>query len=150
MGELVFRLKNRNDRDTLDVIGETAAAFIERWNPSFDQIVPVPPSRKRAFQPVVEIAKAISSRLAKRMNPNAIIKTKDTPQLKDVFIYKERLRLLEGAFTVDRDTVRDSRILLVDDLYRSGATATVVARDLLAGGAAAVYMLAMTKTRTKT
>jgi hypothetical protein len=63
---------------------------------------------------------------------------------------KNTLTLLQGALQVDGDVVRDKRILLIDDLYRSGATATVVAQDLLTGGAAAVYMLAMTKTRTRT
>lgn len=70
--------------------------------------------------------------------------------MKDVFDYQQRLTLLEGAFQVNRDAVGGQRILLVDDLYRSGATATVVARDLLAGGAPAVYLLTMTKTRTRT
>jgi competence protein ComFC len=64
--------------------------------------------------------------------------------------YRERIKLLEGAFQVDADAVRGKRILLVDDLYRSGATATVIAQALLSGGAATVHMLAMTKTRTRT
>lgn len=43
-----------------------------------------------------------------------------------------------------------ARVLLVDDLYRSGATASIVAKALIAGGATTVCMLAMTKTRTRT
>ena len=67
----------------------------------------------------------------------------------NVFDYLQRLKLLEGAFKVNGDAVARNRILLVDDLYRSGATATIVAQDLLAGGATAVLMLAMTKTRNR-
>ena len=150
LGELVFRLKNRGDKATLDPIAETAVQFIKGWNPGFDVIVPVPPSRKRAYQPVVEIARAIGAQLSRAVDESAMVKTKDTPELKDVFDYQQRLKLLEGAFQVDRDAVRGKRILLIDDLYRSGATAAVVAQALLAGGAAAVCMLAMTKTRTRT
>ena len=151
LGELVFRLKNRNDKNTLDPIADTAVQFIKGWAPPFDVIVPVPPSRRRlAYQPVVEIAKAIGTRLSKPLNTTAVSKIKDTPELKDVFDYQQRIKLLQGAFNVDRDAVGGKRILLVDDLYRSGATAAVVAQDLLAGGVAAVYMLAMTKTRTRT
>jgi predicted amidophosphoribosyltransferase len=84
------------------------------------------------------------------VNTAAVSTIKDTPELKDVFDYQQRMRLLQGAFNVDRDAVGGKRILLVDDLYRSGATATVVAQGLLEDGAAAVYMLAMTKTRTRT
>ncbi len=46
LGELVFRLKNRNDKNTLDPIAETAVQLIKGWAPSCDVIVPVPPSRK--------------------------------------------------------------------------------------------------------
>ncbi len=151
LGELVFRLKNRNDRNTLDSIAETAVQFIRGWNAPFDLIVPMPPSRKRVvYQPVVEIATAIGMRLSKPVSANAVIKIKDTPELKDVFDYQQRIKLLEGAFSVDRDAVREKCILLVDDLYRSGATANVVTQNLFAGGATGVYMLAMTKTRTRT
>jgi predicted amidophosphoribosyltransferase len=84
------------------------------------------------------------------VNVAAVTKIKDTPELKNVFDYNERIRLLQNAFGVDRDAVADKRILFVDDLYRSGATANVVTGSLLAGGATAVYMLAMTKIRTRT
>ena len=40
--------------------------------------------------------------------------------------------------------------MLVDDLYRSGATASIVTKALLSSGAASVHMLAMTKTRART
>jgi predicted amidophosphoribosyltransferase len=151
LGELVFRLKNRNDRNTLDSIADTAVEFIKGWNVSFDLIVPMPPSRKRvAYQPVVEIAEAIGKRLSKPVDCTAVSKTSDTPELKDVFDYQQRIKVLQDAFHVEGGAVLDKRILLIDDLYRSGATANVVAKSLLAGGAVTVYMLAMTKTRTRT
>lgn len=151
LGELVFRLKNRNDKRMLDPIADTAVQFLNGWKPPVDVIVPVPPSRPRAgFQPVIEIARAIGTRLSKPVNTAAVSKRKNTPELKNVFEYQRRLELLQGAFNVEPEAVGDQRILLVDDLYRSGATATVVAQALLAGGATAVYMLAMTKTRTRT
>jgi len=70
----------------------------------FDLIVPVPPSRKRAsYQPVVEIATAIGARIPMPVNVAALTKIKDTPELKNVFDYNERIRLLQNAFGVDRD-----------------------------------------------
>ena len=151
LGELVFRLKNRNDKTTLASIADTAVQFVEEWNPGIEVIVPMPPSRKRTtFQPVVEIALAVGTRLAKPVDTNVVTKIDDTPELKDVFDYQERLTLLQGAFHVKNEAVAGKHVLLVDDLYRSGATATVVAQDLLTGGVSAVFMLAMTKTRTRT
>jgi predicted amidophosphoribosyltransferase len=109
----------------------------------------VPPSRRRAFQPVAEIGRALADRLAIHVLEAAVTKTKETPQLKDVFGYDERQKLLDGVFFFDRQLVEGRRLLLVDDLYRSGATAAVVAQGLIDAGASAVYFLAMTKTRTK-
>ena len=59
----------------------------------------------------------------------------------------ERRRLLEGAFAVSRSEVEGEPILLLDDLYRSGATLNAVAEALTQAGAAAVFALALTKTR---
>jgi predicted amidophosphoribosyltransferase len=149
LGELVFRLKNRNDKSTLVDIADTAAAFVTERRMPVEAIVPVPPSRRRPFQPVIEIADNVAERLSIPVLIGAVTKTKDTPELKDVFGYDERQKLLDGAFIFDRQTVEGRRLLLVDDLYRSGATATVVAQGLIDAGASAIYLLAITKTRTR-
>lgn len=149
LGELVFRLKNRSDRATLDPIADTAAEFVLASGIQFDAVVPVPPSRRRAFQPVIEIANALGARLAKPVLLDVVAKVKETPELKDVFDFGERQKLLEGAFAVDEKAVKGQRLLLVDDLYRSGATAAIVAKELMGAGVSAVYFLAMTKTRTR-
>ena len=148
--ELVYRLKNRSDRKALAHIAEAAVEFIKGWAPKVDTIVPLPPSRKRAYQPVVEIAKGIGTRLQRPVAETGVNKVKETPELKDVYDYEQRIKLLDRAFEVNANAVRDKRILLVDDLYRSGATATLVAKALLAASAKTVCMLAMTRTRTRT
>jgi competence protein ComFC len=151
LGELIYRLKNRDDRSTIDSIADTAVQFINgSWKPEFDLIVPMPPSRKRAaYQPVFEIVNAIGARLGKSVALEAIIKAKDTPQLKDVFDFSKREKLLKDAFVANENLVRGRSVLLVDDLFRSGATANIVTRTLLSVGVAKVHVLAMTKTRTK-
>ena len=83
---------------------------------------------------MVEIAKAIGTSLFVPVDLVAIVKAKDTPELKNVFDFKERTSTLKGAFKVNEKAVRGKRILLVDDLYRSGATASNVAQALIAGG----------------
>ena len=56
--------------------------------------------------------------------------------------------VLTGAFTVDRAQTSERRLLLFDDLYRSGATAGAITKSLLMeGAAAAVYLLTLTWTR---
>jgi predicted amidophosphoribosyltransferase len=72
---------------------------------------------------------------------------RETPGLKNVHDAEQRRELLEGAFEAERTLVQGKGILLVDDLYRSGATANAVTIALLAAGAARVYFLAATRTR---
>lgn len=77
-------MKNRSDKDTLPDIADTAADFVSKWRHEMNGIVPVPPSRRRAFQPVAEIGRALADRLAIPVLEAAVTKTKETPQLKDV------------------------------------------------------------------
>jgi predicted amidophosphoribosyltransferase len=75
-------------------------------------------------------------------------KVKSTAQLKDVFDFAKRTEILNGAFAVDVAKTTGKRLLLLDDLYRSGATVSAITRLLLTMGAAgAVHLLTLTQTR---
>ena len=74
-------------------------------------------------------------------------KTKALPELKNVD-YAKRVELLKGAHALEGDALRGQRVLLIDDLYDSGATMNALARLLKeSAGASAVFALALTKTR---
>jgi len=149
LGELLYRLKYRSDTSALDPIAQTAAGFIRGRGWDFEAVLAVPPSQRRQVQPVLEVARAIGAALTKPVLASALVKVKDTPQLKNVFELSERQTILEGAFEATAEDVARRRLLMVDDLYRSGATAAVAAGVLAHAGAAAVYFLALTKTRTR-
>lgn len=146
-GELLYRLKYRGDRSALGEIGADAERFLRAWNVGLDVIVPVPPTRARAVQPVFLIAGEIARRLGIPVLGNALRKRKDSPELKNVHEFEERRLALENAFAADRRKVEGKKILLVDDLVRSGATMSAVAEALSNAGAAAVYAFALTQTR---
>jgi len=63
-----------------------------------------------------------------------IRKTKGTGELKDVFEFDKRAAALKGAFAVDRSLTEGKRLLLFDDLYRSGATVTEISHSLTSDG----------------
>jgi predicted amidophosphoribosyltransferase len=151
IGELLYRLKYKSDRTVLNAIVDTVVDFIHSWIPAVDAILPVPPSRQsRVYQPVLEIANGVGNRLKIQVNNDCIVKVKDTPELKNVYGYSERLLLLENAYAIDASSLIDRDVLLFDDLYRSGATLNAMARALYAstsGKPANVYALALTRTR---
>jgi competence protein ComFC len=146
IGELLYKLKSKGDQS---VVPEIAAAAIEALKPSlskFDVIVPVPPSTQRAVQPVTLLANAIGKGLNVPVVP-AVKKVKETPQLKNIYDLDERAKVLNGAFEVDQ-SMAGKRVLLFDDLYRSGATMNVITEALIDDGKAAdVMAFVITRTR---
>jgi predicted amidophosphoribosyltransferase len=147
LGELLFKLKNRGDTSTVDEIVSAAVGFLNEWRPPLDIIVPVPASNHRALQPVPLLASGLGIRLSTPLI-QCVTKTRDTPQLKNIFDLDERLAALQGVHAVDAPAARGKRILLFDDLYRSGATMNAITTILYEqGGAADVFALTITRTR---
>lgn len=150
MGGLVYKLKYRKDKSTIPEI----VRLLEKVKgiDQFDYIVPIPPTEdSRAFQPVTEIALAIGERHGVAVLRDLLKKRPDGEQLKNVGDFDERIEILRKSLYLDGDfPVAGRDILLVDDLFRSGATLTV-ATELLYDQANAnkVSVLTMTKTRTK-
>lgn len=148
LGELLYRLKYKRDASVIEEIVDTVAEFIRASKIRIDAIVPMPASNVRGVQPVVQIANALGKMLGLPVLESCVSKTRKTPQLKDVYNYEERRKLLEGAFTVNRNQSAGKSLLLFDDLYRSGATMNAVARELARQGEAKeVFVLALTHTR---
>ena len=58
------------------------------------------------------------------------------------------MKALDGAYAVELGTVAGQRILLFDDLFRSGATMSAISNVLYQqGGAKEIYALTVTRTR---
>jgi len=150
LGELLFRLKSRSDQSVVDEIVDAVEGFVElTWKPRLTIIVPVPPSNAaRKAQPVFLLADALGKRLRLGVHYDGVTKIRKTPQLKNVYDYAERAKVLDGAFKADSTVIGGQSILLFDDLYRSGATMNAVAKVLSTEGqAAAVHALTLTRTR---
>ena len=149
IGKLLHLLKSKKDKSVIDPIVATAVEFVHGrdWKPEI--VVTVPPSRIRLFQPLKALGKGLAEQLGVVFCEGCIEKTRDTPQLKNVYEYEKRRELLDGAFRADAAKVEGKRVLLLDDLYRSGATMNAVTTALKQSGKAAdVFVLAITKTRT--
>lgn len=146
LGELVYRLKYKHDKTTLAPITETVADFIKRSGIVAEVIVPMPPSRQRPNQPLFELAESLSKTLGIPLDTKSVSKTKPTPQMKDIGDYSERIAALRGALTVTAD-LAGKRILLLDDLYQSGASMTAAAEEVRKAQVKAIYCIALTRTR---
>lgn len=124
-----------------------ATDFIRQWGPPVATIVPVPPSRPRSTQPVQQLSEGLSKSLSLPLH-DVVLKAPSPKELKDVFDYHERLKLLQDAYNIDSTVLRGKAVLLLDDLYRSGATLNAVAATLSTKGmVGAVYAFCPTRTR---
>lgn len=148
IGELLYKLKYRGEKSGIAQIAEVAATFVDSYLPKMDLVVSAPASNARREQPVILIARAIGELIKVPVSEDCVWKVRETAQLKNVFDFDERSRLLEGAFEADLDLAKGKVVLLFDDLYRSGATLNVITSLLYdQAGAKDVFALTLTRTR---
>jgi ComF family protein len=114
----------------------------ENWK--VDLVVPVPLSRDRLRQRGYNQAGLIASALAKLLDLpysdkalQRIRETKSQVGLNST----ARMQNVQGAFQADGTIVKDETILVVDDLFTTGATLSACALSLLESGANEVYGL---------
>ncbi|MBI4500693.1 MAG: ComF family protein [Gemmatimonadetes bacterium] len=149
LGDLLYKLKYGGDSSGADRLAAVAAEFVRGWKVNPEVIVPVPPSRVRVAQPLVEVAQRSATELNLTLDTESVKKTRDTPQLKSVIDSAERRKLLNGAFSLQGTALNGRRVLLFDDLFRSGATMNAVTKTLKESGVAVVFALALTRTRSR-
>jgi ComF family protein len=110
-------------------------------------LVPVPLHRwriwKRGYNQAALIASALSRRGGIACELDLLRRTRATPPLRGLG-RRERALAVRGAFRVPREArsrLAGRRIVLVDDVYTSGATASACARVLKRAGAGPVEVL---------
>ena len=153
LGEALYQLKYRYDRNKIEPLAEAAVVLIEARPElrSLEAIIPVPPSEEnRPFQPVYTVAGAIARRLDLAVGIGYLMKVRKTHALKDIQDSRNRKGELEGAFMVKDARFDEKDVLLFDDLFRSGETLREITHVLHTQGKVAnVFVLTLTKTRTK-
>ena len=147
LGECLYRLKNKNDQAQVATLATQSANFVVDWGIKLDVVIPVPATKHRTLQPTVAVAKALADKLDIAFDGESVKRTAKAKELKGVFDPAERAKLLKGAYRVVGADLAGKSVLLLDDLYRSGATMAGVAELVKSAGAADVFALALTRTR---
>ena len=109
----------------------------------FDAVVPVPlhPSRQRerGYNQAELIARPLAKRLGIKMATYLLVRTRPRPP-KSILTLKERWESVRGAYETRTGAKVDKlRILLVDDVFTTGATLDACAKALREAGAASVH-----------
>jgi ComF family protein len=144
---LVHGLKYRDRPELARAMGAWMARAGTEVIANADVIVPVPLHRRRLwlrrFNQSAMLAQAIARLTGKPFAPAALTRIRATAQQVGLS-QAARDDNVRGAFRVlppEKPSVAGRRVLLVDDVYTTGATVKAATRALLRGGAIAVDVL---------
>lgn len=110
----------------------------------YDCILPVPASsKKRGYNVPERMAQPLARAVGVPVVADALTRARSTRRQEGLSL-DERLANVAGAFRVVRpEAVEGKRILLVDDVLTTGATASACAQALLDAGAQSVFAVAL-------
>lgn len=127
VGESLYQLKYRGDfAQAGPLAAEIQKYLVPRFGP-VGLIVPMPATKPRTRQPVTEIARALAGLIGLACFENLLVKAPaaaGAPSLKDIVGKEAKAAAMKGRFTVNDEIAGEGRwnVLLVDDLYDSGAS----------------------------
>jgi len=118
------------------------------FNHQADLIVPVPMHWWRRYRRGYNQAHLLAKDLAQRTGlpmVNAVTRSRHTPPQAGLSDHQRR-HALSNVFAVSRpSSVKDRHVLLIDDVFTTGATASACGRALKRAGAAAVTVLTLAR-----
>ena len=126
-----------------------SAPWVEPALDAADMVLPMPLAparlRERGFNQAHEIARRLAPR---KTDATLLLRTRETTAQSGL-TRAERLRNLGGAFALEplrAATVRDRRVVMVDDVMTSGASLFAAARVLRTAGASHVTAIVLART----
>lgn len=144
----LLRYKFHNKRSYATVYGRLLAMKLTQEYPEgFDILTWVPVSRqrkrKRGYDQVELLAEAVAAELQLTKTPT-LTKVRNTPPQSGISgLAQRKANVLNAYRIVNKENVAGKRILLLDDIITTGATASEAARVLLTAGAKEVICAAV-------
>jgi ComF family protein len=146
--EVILPLKHADRTELAPALGRLMAAAGRELLDGADLLVPVPLHYwrlvARRYNQAVLLARAVGRIARVPVVPDLLRRVRATPSL-GALGAAERAAMLAGTVAVaarQRGRLAGARVVLIDDVLTSGATANECTRALLAAGAAAVDVLA--------
>lgn len=152
--DVLLQLKFGGRAAVADPLGEELArCAAERFGGEFDVVTWVPIGRRRLKERGYDQSELLARSVCRRWNTRPVKmlrKIVDTPPQSGIEGEAARRANVLGVYeTVNVENIPNSRILLVDDIFTTGATMAECVRVLKEAGAASVVCVAAARTRGK-
>jgi ComF family protein len=146
---MIRRHKYGLDQSIGRALAEYLPAELPIESDEINLVIPVPLHRRRlwwrGFNQAAILAAEIARRIGAPLDTAALIRMRPTPP-QTARSHDDRTRNVRGAFAVPKPArVLGRRVLLVDDVMTTGATADECARTLLRAGAACVDVFTLAR-----
>ena len=145
LGEALKAFKYESAIDLQELLADRLIAALREQAGQLDVVIPVPLHADRLLERGYNQSALLGERLARSLGirhvPGLLRRIRSTSQQARLS-GSERHRNVAGAFAADR-SVRDSSVLVIDDVVTTGATLGQCAAALRARDAAAVYAIAV-------
>jgi ComF family protein len=146
---IIRRHKYGLDQSLSHALTECLGEKLPLGDADYDVIIPVPLHigrlRWRGFNQAAMLAVSVARRIDRPLDLRTLVRVRETPP-QTQRNRDERIKNLKRAFAVRRPArIASRRILLIDDVMTTGATADECARTLLAAGARRVDVLTLAR-----
>jgi len=137
-----------------DYLGEPLGRLMNKFIKDYrlpieylDFIIPVPLHKSRLRQREFNQAQVLSEQVAKEFNkkvlPDVLLRNRPT-RTQTELAFAERHKNVEKSFTVrDPGLIKDTNLLLIDDVLTTGATSSEAARALKDSGARIIFVMTL-------
>lgn len=144
----IYRFKYHNKREYAQVYAEEIAhkcgMVIRAWNPQVIIPVPIHVSKlaSRGYNQAALIADSLGEQMGIRIDDNYLFRVRKTTPMKELTNI-ERIKNLQNAFQIKENSIIYKKVLIVDDIYTTGATIDACAKCLKAYGTDKVYAVTL-------
>lgn len=147
--DMIIRYKFNADLGLGNVLGSLLYEAASNHHYEYlDWIIPVPLHdirlQSRGFNQSLELSRILGKKTKLPVLKDALVKVRHTPPQSSMG-KKSRLKSLKGVFQVRTDIVKNSRIILVDDIMTTGSTLKECSKVLLEAGVAEIRVAILSR-----
>ncbi|MBB5173766.1 ComF family protein [Texcoconibacillus texcoconensis] len=144
MKDVIKTLKYTGDVALVDLFAEDLRKLVDK-HVRHTVAIPIPITKKRAFERGFNQAE----QLGRAFTLTHALERVDSGEQQSKRTRKERIDALDGAFqvtsTLDPSQLNNQSVVIIDDVYTTGATLRAAAKPLLEAGAARVFAVTVAR-----